>query len=122
MLAASLPGGCQTELRTVPVPEAAPGQALLKVHASTNCGSDLRAIYREHLGSGAEAYRDVVGGHEPCGEIVAVGPGCRGSRVGGRRVVYHISGCGLCEFQRGPLLVHIAGARCRRHEEPAQVS
>lgn len=102
MRAAYLPGGSTTELRTVDVPRPGYGQVLLRVRASTICGSDLRAIYREHLGSGPEAYQGVVGGHEPCGEIVDVGEGCRDSEVGDRRVVYHISGCGTCaECRRG---------------------
>jgi threonine dehydrogenase-like Zn-dependent dehydrogenase len=70
---------------------------LLAMKASSICGSDIRAIYREHLGHGPEAYQGVVAGHEPCGEVVAVGPGCKRLEVGDRVVVYHISGCGLCE-------------------------
>lgn len=102
MTAAFLPGGSRTELRSVPVPVPGPGQVLLEVRASTICGSDLRAIYREHLGSGPEAYQGVVGGHEPSGRVVAVGEGCTATAVGDRRVVYHISGCGLCaECRRG---------------------
>lgn len=97
MRGAYLPGGSRTELRDVPVPVPGRGQVLLEVRASTICGSDLRAIYREHLGSGAEAYQGVIGGHEPCGQVVAVGEGCLDTEVGDRRVVYHISGCGLCE-------------------------
>jgi threonine dehydrogenase-like Zn-dependent dehydrogenase len=64
--------------------------------ASSICGSDIRAIYRKHLGQGAEAYRGVVAGHEPCGQVVATGEGVRGS-VGDRVVIYHIVGCGLCD-------------------------
>jgi threonine dehydrogenase-like Zn-dependent dehydrogenase len=67
------------------------------MRASSICGSDLRAIYREHLGTGPEGYAGVLAGHEPCGEVVAVGPGCRRLRVGDRVVVYHIAGCGVCE-------------------------
>ena len=37
--------------------------------ASSICGSDIRAIYREHLGKGDEAVRDVIAGHEPCGQV-----------------------------------------------------
>jgi threonine dehydrogenase-like Zn-dependent dehydrogenase len=55
---------------------------LLQMKASSICGSDIRAIYREHLGSGPEAYRDVIAGHEPCGQVVAVGPGTRRLSVG----------------------------------------
>jgi threonine dehydrogenase-like Zn-dependent dehydrogenase len=64
--------------------------------ASTICGSDLRAIYREHLGVGAEAYQGVVGGHEPCGQVVETGPGVTAFGDGDRVVVYHIAGCGSC--------------------------
>src|SRR3954447_24585839 len=75
------------------------------MRASTICGSDLRAIYREHLGTGAEAYCDVVAGHEPCGEIVAVGPGCRRFGVGDRVAIYHIAGCGLCHDCRAGYMI-----------------
>jgi len=91
-----LPGGSRVEHATLPVPEPGPGQVLLGMRASSICGSDIRAIYREHLGHGAEAYRGVVAGHEPCGEVVATGPGV-GLSVGDRVVVYHIVGCGLCD-------------------------
>lgn len=91
-----LPGNRRVEFRELPVPEPGPGQALLAMKASTICGSDIRAIYREHLGKGPEAYQNVVAGHEPCGQIVRLGPGCRRFREGDRVVVYHISGCGVC--------------------------
>ncbi|MVA74511.1 alcohol dehydrogenase catalytic domain-containing protein [Auraticoccus sp. F435] len=97
MRAAYLPGNRTVDLKDVPVPTPGHGQVLLRMRASTICGSDLRAIYREHLGTGPEAYQDVVGGHEPSGEVVAVGPGVKERAVGDRVVVYHISGCGLCE-------------------------
>ena len=77
MTAAFLPGESTVELRTVPVPEPGQGEVLLRVKASTICGSDIRAIYREHLGKGPEGYQGVIAGHEPAGQIAAVGPGCR---------------------------------------------
>ena len=92
-----LPGKRETLVRSdVAVPAVGPGQVLLRVGASTICGSDVRAIYREHLGSGPEGYNDVIAGHEPSGRVVAVGPGIRRLFVGDRVAVYHISGCGLC--------------------------
>ena len=96
MVGIILPGGSRTERVTVPVPEPGHGQVLIEVQASSICGSDIRAIYREHLGSGAEAYQNVIAGHEPCGRVVAVGEGCTERSVGDRVVVYHISGCGQC--------------------------
>ncbi len=97
MRAAFLPGGSQVDLREVPDPTPGPGQVLVAMRASTICGSDLRAIYREHLGEGPEAYQGVVGGHEPAGRVVAVGEGVERISPGQRVVVYHISGCGQCE-------------------------
>ena len=102
MLAAFLPGDRTVALREVPAPEPGPRQVLVRMRASTICGSDLRAVYREHLGKGPEAYQGVIAGHEPCGEIVEAGPGCRRFGVGDRVVLYHIAGCGVCpDCRRG---------------------
>ncbi|MFB9378348.1 zinc-binding dehydrogenase [Kineococcus gynurae] len=97
MRAAFLPGGSRVDLRDVEDPRPGPGQVVVAMRASTICGSDLRAIYREHLGEGPEAYQGVVGGHEPAGRVVAVGEGVERIGVGQRVVVYHISGCGQCD-------------------------
>lgn len=92
-----LPGGREVVLRSdLPDPTPGHGQVVLRMRASTICGSDLRAIYRQHLGEGPEAYQDVVAGHEPCGEVAEVGPGCVRLSPGDRVVVYHIAGCGQC--------------------------
>lgn len=100
-----LPGGRTVDIRDVAVPTPRPGQVVLSIMASSICGSDVRAIYRDHLGTGAEAYQGVVAGHEPSGVVVEVGPGCRRLRPGDRVTVYHISGCGQCaECQRGYLI------------------
>ncbi len=100
-----LPGGRQVTIRDVAEPAPGHGQVVVAMRASTICGSDLRAIYREHLGTGAEAYRGVVAGHEPCGEIVAVGEGCRRFREGDRVAIYHIAGCGLCPDCRAGYMI-----------------
>jgi threonine dehydrogenase-like Zn-dependent dehydrogenase len=92
-----LPGDSTVRHVKVDVPEPGPGQVLLRMKASSICGSDIRAIYREHLGSGPEAYQNVIAGHEPCGQVVAVGPACKRLQSGDRVVVYHIAGCGVCE-------------------------
>jgi threonine dehydrogenase-like Zn-dependent dehydrogenase len=93
-----LPGNSTAEIRDLPDPEPGPGQVLLAMKASTICGSDIRAIYREHVqGDPAEMYQGVVAGHEPAGQVVAVGPGTARLTVGDRVCVYHISGCGQCD-------------------------
>ena len=77
MTAAYLPGNSTVEMRTVPVPTPGHGEVLLRIKASTICGSDIRCIYHEHLGKGPEGYQGVIAGHEPCGQIMVAGPGCR---------------------------------------------
>ena len=100
-----LPGNSTVAPVTRDVPEPGHGQVLLAMKASSICGSDIRAIYRKHLGHGPEAYQGVIAGHEPCGQVVAVGPGCRRLAEGDRVVVYHISGCGVCEQCRSGYLI-----------------
>ena len=92
-----LPGNSTVAFREQPIPTPGHGQVLVQMKASSICGSDIRAIYREHLGVGDEAYRNVLAGHEPCGQIAEVGPGCKRFKAGDRVVLYHISGCGVCE-------------------------
>jgi threonine dehydrogenase-like Zn-dependent dehydrogenase len=96
MMGAVLPGNSTVELREYDIPKPGHGQVLVRIKSSTICGSDIRAIYREHLGKGAEGYRGVIAGHEPCGLVVEAGPGLKRFGVGDRVVVYHISGCGVC--------------------------
>lgn len=102
MKGAYLPGDSTVALKDVPVPEPGHGEVLIRTKSSTICGSDIRAIYHEHLGKGAEGYNNKVAGHEPSGQIVKCGPGLRRFREGDRVVVYHISGCGVCnDCRRG---------------------
>ena len=105
MRGVKLPGSSTVEPVTVDVPVPGPGQVLLAMKASSICGGDIRAIYREHLGHGPEAYQGVVAGHEPCGQVVAVGPECLRLAEGDRVVVYHIAGCGQCEQCRSGYLI-----------------
>ncbi|NUR07717.1 MAG: alcohol dehydrogenase catalytic domain-containing protein [Nocardioidaceae bacterium] len=100
-----LPGDSTVRHVEQEVPTPGHGQVLLAMKASSICGSDIRAIYREHLGHGPEAYQGVIAGHEPCGQVVAVGPGCTRLREGDRVVVYHIAGCGQCDECRAGYLI-----------------
>ena len=97
MRGAILPGQDRVELKEFDRPEPGHGQVLVRMKASGLCGSDLRAIYHEHTGSGAERYQNVIAGHEPAGQVEAVGPGVKGFEPGDRVVVYHILGCGRCQ-------------------------
>jgi threonine dehydrogenase-like Zn-dependent dehydrogenase len=114
MLAGYLPGNSTVELREAPVPVPGHGEVLLRVMASTICGSDIRCIYHEHLGKGPEGYQGVIAGHEPCGQIVETGPGCRRFKAGDRAIVYHISGCGVCNDCRRGFMISCTSAEYRR--------
>lgn len=105
MKGAVLPGNSTVELKDYPVPDPGKGQVLIKMKASTICGSDIRAIYREHIGKGPEAYQGVIAGHEPCGQIVKIGSGVNKFKKGDRVILYHIAGCGVCHDCRMGYLV-----------------
>jgi threonine dehydrogenase-like Zn-dependent dehydrogenase len=98
----------------VPVPKPGHGEVLIAVKASTICGSDIRAIYREHLGKGPEGYQGVIAGHEPAGQTVEAGPGCRRFKAGDRVIVYHISGCGVCNDCRRGYMISCTSQNYRR--------
>jgi threonine dehydrogenase-like Zn-dependent dehydrogenase len=106
MTGALLPGNSTVELQSFDVPEPGHGEVLLRTKASTICGSDIRCIYHQHLGKGPEGYQTgIIAGHEPCGQILRVGPGCRRFKEGDRVILYHISGCGLCnDCRRGYMI------------------
>jgi threonine dehydrogenase-like Zn-dependent dehydrogenase len=106
MLGAILPGNSTTELKEFNIPVPKHGEVLVKMKSSTICGSDIRCIYHEHLGKGPEGYQPgMIAGHEPCGQIVETGPGCRRFKSGDRVIIYHISGCGVCnDCRRGYMI------------------
>lgn len=103
---AVLPGDSTLIFSEFQVPKLQFGQVLLQTKASTICGRDIRCIYREHLGRGAEGYqRGLICGHEPSGVIVeTASQGMRRFKEGDRALVYHVSGCGVCnDCRRGSM-------------------
>lgn len=105
MRGAYLPGNSSVVFRDVALPAPGHGEVLIRTKSSTICGSDIRAIYREHLGKGPEGYQNKIAGHEPAGQIVACGPGLRRFKTGDRVIIYHISGCGVCnDCRRGYMI------------------
>lgn len=103
MMGAILPGNSTVELKEFDVPAPGHGQVIIQTKATTICGSDIRCIYREHLGKGPEGYiPGMIAGHEPCGIVVAEGVGLKRFKKGDRVIIYHISGCGVCnDCRRG---------------------
>ena len=86
------------ELATVPDPTPGPGEALLRVHATAVNRADVlqrRGRYPPPPGAS-----DIIG-LEAAGEIVALGPGATGPRVGDR-VMALLSGGGYAELVAVP--------------------
>jgi threonine dehydrogenase-like Zn-dependent dehydrogenase len=115
MKGAILPGNSSVELKDFDIPQPGHGEVLIKMKSSTICGSDIRCIYHEHLGKGPEGYQPgMVAGHEPCGQIVETGPGCRRFKDGDRVIIYHISGCGVCNDCRRGYMISCTSDEYRR--------
>jgi alcohol dehydrogenase len=82
------------QLNDVPVPDPGPNQVLIRIHASGLCYTDVHQTNGDLPG----AFPRVLG-HEPVGEIVAVGPGVTTRRVGDRVGVPWVQAtCGRCEW------------------------
>ena len=115
MLGATLPGNSTVAMAEFDVPQPGHGEVLIRVKSSTICGSDIRAIYNQHLGKGPEGYQvGMIAGHEPCGQIVQTGPGCRRFKDLDRVIIYHISGCGVCNDCRRGYMISCTSEKYRR--------
>ncbi|MGA2989340.1 MAG: alcohol dehydrogenase catalytic domain-containing protein [Candidatus Korobacteraceae bacterium] len=81
------------EIRDVPDPKPSEGQVLLKVNCVGICGTDV-AVYRgDH-----QAKKDVILGHEYCGEVAEAGKGVSKFKPGDYVASEASWGCGLCEW------------------------
>jgi threonine dehydrogenase-like Zn-dependent dehydrogenase len=115
MYGAILPGNSTVELNSFEIPKPGYGEVLVKMKSSTICGSDIRCIYRQHVGKGPEGCQPgIIAGHEPCGQIVETGPGCRRFKTSDRVIIYHISGCGLCNDCRRGYMISCISEKYRR--------
>ena len=89
-------------LEEMPAPSAGPGEAVVRIHASGLCGSDVMEWYRKDK-------VPLVLGHEIAGEVVEVGSpiepthfsaGVDRLAVGDRVVASHHVPCGACHWCR----------------------
>lgn len=78
--------------REVPVPKAAPGQAVLRIRRIGVCGSDIHVYHGKHPFTSYP----VTQGHEVSGEIVELGEGVSGLQLGQRVTVEPQVVCGQC--------------------------
>lgn len=95
MLALRIVGERNVITRELPDPTPGPGEVVIRLRAAGICGSDLHP-YRHPPAHVLEG--DVVPGHEPCGDIVALGPDVTGWSIGEPVVVYFRRTCGQCHY------------------------
>ena len=95
--------GQSLECKNYAPPNPREDEVLLRVHACGVCHSDVHLCdgffdlgQGRHLDLSKGRELPLTLGHEISGEVVAMGPTCRGVTVGDRRVVYPWVGCGTC--------------------------
>jgi alcohol dehydrogenase len=91
MLANVFHGPNDLRLESVPKPSAGIGQAVIRVTATTICGTDLHILRGEY-----PVKPGLIIGHEPVGVIDELGPGVTGYEIGDRVLVGAITPCGQC--------------------------
>jgi threonine dehydrogenase-like Zn-dependent dehydrogenase len=97
MKAAIYPGqGKPIQIEDLPQPVAGPGELVIKVHRCGVCGTDLSFTKGGMFDFGT----NVQFGHEYAGEIVEVGAGASGWKVGERIAVLPSVACGECHSCR----------------------
>src|SRR6202162_1382404 len=106
MQAAVYRGVNDVRLETVPVPQIAAGELLLRVHTCGICGTDLKKI-----ATGSHSVPRIFG-HETAGVVAAVGQGVRDFQPGDRVVVFHHIPCGECFYCR-----HKTFAQCETYKK-----
>ncbi|MFP5233496.1 MAG: zinc-dependent alcohol dehydrogenase [Acidobacteriota bacterium] len=98
MRAAVLRGREDLRIEDVPIPEAGPGELVLRVGAALTCGTDLK-VYRR--GYHAKMLTlDRLFGHELAGTVVERGQGVTDFSIGDRVVPLNSAPCDQCFFCR----------------------
>ncbi len=73
------PGG---EIRTVPDPKPGAGEVLVRVRASSVCGTDVHIWAWNEWAQSRVKHVPMIFGHELSGEVIGLGPGVKGLSVG----------------------------------------
>jgi L-iditol 2-dehydrogenase len=96
MTAAVLYGKEDLRLEKVPLPQAGPGELVLRVGAALTCGTDLK-VYRR--GYHAMMLKPPIPfGHEVAGVVTEIGAGVTQFRKGDRVVAVNSAPCDVCFF------------------------
>ena len=97
-------GDNQAEIRDFPVPKPEGRQVLVKVKATTICGSDMRKwraskeeLLKRFTQEQMESFWfNLIQGHEGAGVVEEVGPAVDFLKKGDRVMMVHSQGCGVC--------------------------
>ena len=92
MHAAVYHGKNDVRVQTVPVPEIATGEMLVRVHSCGICGTDLKKIT-----TGSHSAPRIFG-HETAGTVAKLGAGVTGFKLGDRVMAFHHIPCGECFY------------------------
>ncbi len=93
MLAVVFPKPGEFNIAAVPDPVAGSGQLLVRVKATTICATDLKVFRGQFPG----VVYPHIPGHEWGGEIIEIGTGVSGFRIGDKVGVEAHVGCGSCQ-------------------------
>jgi threonine dehydrogenase-like Zn-dependent dehydrogenase len=94
MKAVVFKGKDRIAVEEVPKPAPGPGEAVIKITATTICGTDVHIVRGEY-----PVRPGLILGHEPVGVIDSLGPGLeRDYNVGDRVIVGAITPCGQCFY------------------------
>jgi L-iditol 2-dehydrogenase len=96
MTAAVLHGREDIRIERVPIPEAAPGELIVRVGAALTCGTDLKVFRRGY--HARMIVPPALFGHELAGTVVEAGEGVTGFTTGDRVVALNSAPCGECYF------------------------
>lgn len=69
-------------LRDIPIPSPGKGEILVRVRTAAICGSDLKIYKWDEFARSIIPRLPFIPGHECCGEVVALGEGVTGFKVG----------------------------------------
>src|ERR1700678_2716910 len=96
MKAAVLHGREDIRIERVPVPEALPGELIVRVGAALTCGTDLKVFRRGYHAKMIAP--PALFGHEMAGAVHEAGIGARTFRPGMRVVALTSAPCGACDW------------------------
>src|SRR5262245_60490877 len=90
------PGPGNLAVMDTPTPAPGPGDALVRIHRSGLCGTDLLVCDDVYRGRRRPVPYPLILGHEASGEVVELGPRTAGPPPGTRVAIEAVTGCSEC--------------------------